>query len=127
MQLFSDKKQELDCKINEEEEIQNKLKGLKIDNLFDEFFDDMRWTNSLLIRRKRNRKFQFDQLDKETGKLASNLGGVDVEKEMQKSVLKPGLEKEHTLPKYNISDKELRATRKVFYLSSHIFLTYVKF
>ncbi|OWR49199.1 deoxynucleotidyltransferase terminal-interacting protein 2 [Danaus plexippus plexippus] len=112
LQLLSDKKQELDSKINEEEEIQNKLKGLKIDNLFDEFFDDMRWTNSLLIRRKRNRKFQFDQLDKETGKLASNLGGVDVEKEMQKSVLKPGLEKEHTLPKYNISDKELRATRK---------------
>ncbi|CAG9575511.1 unnamed protein product [Danaus chrysippus] len=112
LQLFYDKKQELDTKINEEEEIQNKLKGLKIDNLFDEFFDDMRWTNSLLIRRKKNRKFHFDQLDKETGKLASNLGGVDVEKEIQKSVLKPGLEKEHTLPKYNISDKELRATRK---------------
>ncbi|XP_068628878.1 deoxynucleotidyltransferase terminal-interacting protein 2 [Battus philenor] len=114
LNLFQKKRDELDKIVEAEEEVQNKLKGLKIDNVFDEFFTDMGWNNSILFKnqKKVKRLFHFDQLDIETGKLKSKLGSVDVEKEMQNSVLKPGIEKEHRLPQYDISDKRLRALRK---------------
>ncbi|XP_034840898.1 deoxynucleotidyltransferase terminal-interacting protein 2 [Maniola hyperantus] len=112
LDLFEKKKQELDTKEAAEEEVQNKLKGLKIDNLFDEFFDEMGWTGPVIKREKKRRLFHFDQLDLETGKLKSNLGSVDVDKEMLKSVLKPGIEQAHRLPKYNVSEKKLKALRK---------------
>ncbi|XP_045456268.1 deoxynucleotidyltransferase terminal-interacting protein 2 [Melitaea cinxia] len=112
LELFEKTKQDLDTQEAAEEEIQNKLKGLKIDSQFDEFFDEMGWTHIVMKKNKKRQLFRFDQLDKETGKLKSNLGGVDVEKEMKKSVLKPGIEKRHKLPKYNVSDKKLRAIRK---------------
>ncbi|CAH2100312.1 unnamed protein product [Euphydryas editha] len=113
LELFEKTKQELDSQEAAEEEIQNKLKGLKIDNQFDEFFDEMGWTHMIVLKKRKKQLFCFDQLDKETGKLKSNLGGVDVEKEMKKSVLKPGIEKRHSLPKYNVSEKKLRAKRKL--------------
>lgn len=89
---------------------------MKIDAVFDDFFDDMGWNNCIIKMEKKTRLFHFEQLDVETGKLKSNLGGVDVEKEMKKSVLKPGIEKEHRLPKYEVSEKKLRAMRKVRYI-----------
>ncbi|CAH0722253.1 unnamed protein product, partial [Brenthis ino] len=112
LELFEKKKQELDELELAEEEVQKKLKGLKIDDVFDEFFEEMGWNQSIIKKEKKKRLFHFEQLDIETGKLKSNLGGVDVEKEMKKSVLVPGLEKEHRLPKYDVSDRKLRAMRK---------------
>ncbi|XP_050663902.1 deoxynucleotidyltransferase terminal-interacting protein 2 [Leptidea sinapis] len=112
LELFDKKKRELDEQVSSEEAIQEKLKNLKIDKLYDDFFSDMQWTNSLLSVKKKPILFQFDQLDKETGKLKSNIGSVNIEKEMEKSVLKPGIEKEHALPKYNVSEKKLRKLRK---------------
>lgn len=96
-----------------EEAIESKLKNLQINQMYDDFFNDMLWSHSLLAVNKKKPLFTFDQLDKETGKLKSNIGSVDVEKEMKKSVLKPGIEKERNLPKYNVSDKKLRKLRKV--------------
>lgn len=84
----------------------------------------MGWNQSIIKKEKKKRLFHFEQLDIETGKLKSNLGGVDVEKEMKKSVLIPGLEKEHRLPKYDVSDRKLRAMRKV---SSNTFLSIIIF
>ncbi|XP_046970489.1 deoxynucleotidyltransferase terminal-interacting protein 2 [Vanessa cardui] len=113
LDLFERTKQDLDAQQNAEDEVQNKLKGLKIDNLFDEFYDEMGWTHIVALKQKKRKQlFRFDQLDKETGKLKSNLGGVDVEKEMKKSVFQPGIEKAHRLPKYNVSEKRLKAMRK---------------
>ncbi|XP_014369550.2 deoxynucleotidyltransferase terminal-interacting protein 2 [Papilio machaon] len=113
LSLFEKKREELDKLETEEEEVQNKLTGLKIDNIFEEFFNEMGWNRSIIMQKeKRNKKFHFEQLDIETGKLKSNLGSVDVDKEMQKSVLQPGIEKAHRLPRYDISDKKLRAQRK---------------
>lgn len=112
LELFNKKKQELDSQLAAEE-LKIKLKKLKINSMFDDFFEDMGWTKSIILKKEEKRRlFHFDQLDLETGKLKSNLGAVDVEKEMKKSVLKPGLEKEHSLPKYNVSDKKLKAMRK---------------
>ncbi|XP_038209160.1 deoxynucleotidyltransferase terminal-interacting protein 2-like [Zerene cesonia] len=113
LDLFDKKKAELDEQLAREEAVENKLKNLKIDGLFDDFFNDMMWTNSLLtVKKAKPVLFQFNQLDKETGKLKSKIGSVDVEKEMKKSVLQPGIEKEHSLPKYNVSEKKLRSLRK---------------
>ncbi|VVD06150.1 unnamed protein product [Leptidea sinapis] len=115
LELFDKKKRELDEQVSSEEAIQEKLKNLKIDKLYDDFFSDMQWTNSLLSVKKKPILFQFDQLDKETGKLKSNIGSVNIEKEMEKSVLKPGIEKEHALPKYNVSEKKSALDPKHFY------------
>lgn len=113
--MFDKKKEELDKQEIAEEEVQNKLKNLKIDNLFDEFFHEMRWTScSVMIKQeKKNRLFHFDQLDVETGKLKSKLGAVNVDKEMKTSVLQPGIEKEHCLPSYSVSKRKLKAQRRV--------------
>lgn len=121
--MFEKKKQELDAQEAAEEEVQKKLNGLKIDNLFDEFFDEMGWTAPIIKRERKKRLFHFDQLDLETGKLKSNLGSVDVEKEMQKSVLKPGVEQEHRLPKYIISARKLKAIKKVIIPTYHSLLS----
>lgn len=81
----------------------------------------MGWNRSIIMKKEKIiKKFHFDQLDIETGKLKSNLGSVDVDKEMQKSVLQPGIEKAHRLPRYDISDKRLRAQRKVSNLKTQI-------
>ncbi|XP_049886329.1 deoxynucleotidyltransferase terminal-interacting protein 2 [Pectinophora gossypiella] len=112
LNLFEKKKQELDAKETAEEEVQNKLKNLKIDSLFDDFFREMHWTHNVLVKKEKRRLFHFDQLDIETGKLKSKLGAVDVEKEMKKSVLQPGIEKELRLPKYDVSERKLKALRK---------------
>lgn len=74
----------------------------------------MGWSQSIILKKeKKKRLFHFDQLDLETGKLKSNLGGVDVEKEMKSSVLKPGIEKEHEMPSYDVSKNKLKALRRV--------------
>lgn len=113
LSLFDTKKQELDTKHAAEEEINLKLKSMKIDNLCDEFFQEMGWSQSIIIKKeKKKRLFHFDQLDLETGKLKSNLGGVDVEKEMKGSVLKPGFEKDHEMPSYDVSKNRLKALRR---------------
>ncbi|CAH1643693.1 unnamed protein product [Spodoptera littoralis] len=113
LSLFDTKKQELDTKHAAEEEINMKLKSMKIDNLCDEFFQEMGWSQSIIIKKeKKKRLFHFDQLDLETGKLKSNLGGVDVEKEMKSSVLKPGFEKDHEMPSYDVSKNKLKAIRR---------------
>ncbi|XP_035430407.2 deoxynucleotidyltransferase terminal-interacting protein 2 [Spodoptera frugiperda] len=113
LSLFDTKKQELDTKHAAEEEINLKLKSMKIDNLCDEFFQEMGWSQSIIIKKeKKKRLFHFDQLDLETGKLKSNLGGVDVEKEMKSSVLKPGFEKDHEMPSYDVSKNRLKALRR---------------
>ncbi|XP_059060338.1 deoxynucleotidyltransferase terminal-interacting protein 2 [Achroia grisella] len=112
LKLFEKQKEKLDTQSAAEDEVQNKLKGLKIDNLFDDFFQEMQWTHKVAIKRERRVKFRFEQVDTETGKLKSGLGKVDVEKEMLNSVLKPGLEKEHRLSKYNLSERALKALRK---------------
>ncbi|CAG5041616.1 unnamed protein product [Parnassius apollo] len=114
LDLFQKKREEIDTQIKQEEEVQNKLKNLKIDNTFDDFFSEMGWNNTIMIKKEKKSKklFHFDQLDIETGKLKSKLGSVDVDKEMQNSVLQPGIEKEHRLPRYDTSDKKLRALRK---------------
>ncbi|KAI5633472.1 fcf2 pre-rRNA processing domain-containing protein [Phthorimaea operculella] len=116
LKLFNRTKQELDAKQDAEIEIQNKLKSLKLDNQFNQFFEDMNW-NYHIIRKKDKKKkgkdlFHFDQLDVETGKLKSKLGAVDVDKEMKNSVLQPGIEQELRLPKYNVSQRKLKALRK---------------
>ncbi|KAM3966551.1 LOW QUALITY PROTEIN: uncharacterized protein ACR2FA_012090 [Aphomia sociella] len=111
LDLFEKKKQELVTQAAAEEEVQNKLKGLKIDNLFDDFFNEMQWSNTVAIK-KEKKTFHFEQLDFETGKLKSKLGKVDVEKEMLNSVLKPGLEKQHSLPRHDMSERALKAMRK---------------
>lgn len=82
--------------------------------MFDNFFTEMHWT-SPIIKKVRNKPklFHFEQLDMETGKLKSQLSVVDVDKEMEKSVLKAGLEQEHRLPRYDVSDRKLRLMRKV--------------
>ncbi|XP_026764543.2 deoxynucleotidyltransferase terminal-interacting protein 2 [Galleria mellonella] len=112
LELFEKQKQILDTQAAAEEEVQNKLKGLKIDNLFDDFFNEMHWTSTVAIKKEKKVKFHFEQLDIESGKLKSDLGKVDIEKEMQSSVLKPGIEKEHSLPKYDMSERALKALRK---------------
>lgn len=99
--------------------MQNKLKGLKIDRIFDEFFEEMQWNHSV-VKKKKQRLFHFEQLDIETGTLKSKIGSVDVEKEMQKSVLQPGIEKEHSLPGYHVSHRKLKAMKKVTVLSDGI-------
>lgn len=97
-----------------EEQLQKKLKNLKLDNVFDNFFDEMGWSQTMILKKEnKKRLFHFDQLDIETGKLKSNLGGVDVDKEMKNCVFGPGIEKEHALPKYNVSEKTLKAIRRV--------------
>lgn len=74
----------------------------------------MGWSQSIIIKKEQKRRlFHFEQLDLDTGKLKSNLGGVDVEKEMKNSVLKPGIEKEHEMPSYDVSKNRLKAIRKV--------------
>lgn len=120
--MFEKKKQELDAQEAAEEEVQKKLNGLKIDNLFEEFFDEMGWSAPIIKREKKKRLFHFDQLDLETGKLKSDLGSVNVEKEMQKSVLKPGIEQEHRLPKYMISARKLKAINRVIIQILNLFL-----
>ncbi|XP_022821883.1 deoxynucleotidyltransferase terminal-interacting protein 2 [Spodoptera litura] len=113
LSLFDTKKQELDTKHAAEEEINMKLKSMKIDNLCDEFFQEMGWSQSIIIKKEKKKMlFHFDQLDLETGKLKSNLGGVDVEKEMKSSVLKPGFEKDHEMPSYDVSKNKLKAIRR---------------
>lgn len=112
LELFEKQKQILDTQAATEEEVQNKLKGLKIDNLFDDFFNEMHWTSTVAIKKEKKVKFHFEQLDIESGKLKSDLGKVDIEKEMQSSVLKLGIEKEHSLPKYDMSERALKALRK---------------
>lgn len=113
LQLFDKKKEELDQNAKLEEEALNKLKTLKIDGLFDDFYQEMRWTGSFVMKKKKkDRLFHFDQLDTDTGKLKSGLGKVDVEKEMRGSVLTPGIEQDHSLPRYDIGAKELKALRK---------------
>ncbi|CAH0699284.1 unnamed protein product [Spodoptera exigua] len=113
LSLFDTKKQELDTKQATEDEINMKLKSMKIDSLCDEFFHEMGWSQSIIVKReKKKRLFHFDQLDLETGKLKSNLGGVDVEKEMKSSVLKPGFEQDHEMPSYDVSKNKLKALRR---------------
>lgn len=112
LQLFDKKKQELDAQKDAEEEIQKKLKSIKLDSQFEDFFSDMNWTQSLIKNKGNKLKFHFDQLDTETGQLKSKIGVVDVEKEMKTSVLKPGLEKQHSLPKYHVNKHQLKAMRK---------------
>ncbi|KAJ2946644.1 hypothetical protein O0L34_g12701 [Tuta absoluta] len=114
LKLFNRTKQELDAKHDAEEEIQNKLKSLKLDKQFNQFFEDMNWNYSIIRKKDKKKKdlFHFDQLDVETGKLKSKLGAVDVEKEMKNSVLQPGIEQELRLPKYNVSQRKLKALRK---------------
>lgn len=114
IKLFDKKKQELDSQAEAEETLQKKLNNLKIDILFDDFFEEMNWTRSLVKRNKEKpKRYHFEQLDVETGKLKSNLGAVDVEKEMKKSVLQPGIEKEHRLPSYYVSERKLKALRRL--------------
>lgn len=110
--LLDEKKKELDAKNNAEQEAQKKLKTLKVDNIFDDFFDEMGWADGSSKEKRKTPLFHFNQLDIETGKLKSNLGSVDVEKEMKSSVLQPGLEKEHSLPAYHVNQKKLKALRK---------------
>ncbi|CAB3259190.1 unnamed protein product [Arctia plantaginis] len=113
LELFDQKKQELDAQLESEEQLQLKLKNLKLDNVFDHFFEEMGWSQSIILKKEnKKRLFHFDQLDIETGKLKSNLGGVDVDKEMRNSIFKPGVEQEHALPKYNVSEKQLKAMRR---------------
>lgn len=71
-----------------------------------------------MVRKKEKRRqlFQFDQLDKDTGKLNSTLGVVNVEKEMEKCVLHPAIEKEHALPRYDVSERKLKELRKVHFV-----------
>lgn len=74
----------------------------------------MGWSQSIIIKKEQKKRlFHFDQLDLDTGKLKSNLGGVDVEKEMKNSILKPGIEKEHEMPSYDVSKNKLKAIRRV--------------
>lgn len=113
LKLFEKKKEELDAKCNAENELQKKLAELKIDKQFDEFFDEMGWTNNLVRNKVKKKLFHFDQLDRNSGKLKTSLGSVNVEKEMEGSVLKPGIEKDHRLPRYDMSEKKLKAIRKV--------------
>lgn len=103
----------MDAHVAAAEAIESKLKNRKIDAKYDEFFNDMLWSQSLLAINKKKPLFTFDQLDKETGKLKSNIGAVDVNKEMKKSVFTPGIEKELGLPNYDVSVKKLRKLRKV--------------
>ncbi|CAK1599444.1 unnamed protein product [Parnassius mnemosyne] len=114
LDLFQKKREEIDTQIKEDEEVQNKLKCLKIDNTFDDFFSEMGWNNTIMLKKEKMSKklFHFEQLDVDTGKLKSKLGAVDVDKEMQNSILQPGIEKLHRLPQYDASDKKLRALRK---------------
>ncbi|GBP27773.1 Deoxynucleotidyltransferase terminal-interacting protein 2 [Eumeta japonica] len=113
VELFEKKKQELDTEAINEAEVEKKLSRMKIDNLFDDFFNDMGWSDCIIIKKERKKKiFHFDQLDLDTGKLKSKLGAIDVAKELEKSVLQPGIEKEHNLPPYNLSEKKLKALRR---------------
>ncbi|CAD0195703.1 unnamed protein product [Chrysodeixis includens] len=113
LDLFNQKKEELDAQAAAEEEALNKLKSLKINNLFDNFFQEMGWKQTFVVKKEQKKRlFHFDQLDLETGKLKSNLGAVDVEKEMKNCVLKPGIEKEHKLPSYEVSKRKLKAIRR---------------
>lgn len=119
LDLFEKKKVELDTHATVDEELQNKLKNLKVDCLFDNFFDGMNWNAHILMKKKNEgRLFHFEQLDIETGKLKSNLGSVDVEKEMKKSVIQPGFEKQHALESYYVSTRRLKAQRKVSVLDA---------
>lgn len=119
--LFDKKKEELDKQAASDEELQIKLKTLKVDCTFEKFFNDMNWNAPILMKiQNKGRLFQFDQLDMETGQLKSKLGSVDVEKEMKKSVIQPGFEKQHTLPSYNVSARRLKAQRQVILCSQFV-------
>lgn len=91
------------------------MKTTTTDAEFKKFFADMEWTANLLMKtqNKSRKLFHFDQLDKDTGKLMSNLGAVDVAKEMEKSVIQPGFEQQHVLPSYHTSARKLKAEKKV--------------
>ncbi|KAI8429526.1 hypothetical protein MSG28_000159 [Choristoneura fumiferana] len=112
LQLFQHKKEEMDTQAAREQESLNNLNP-KTDVMFDNFFDEMHWTSPIIKKIKNKPKlFHFEQLDIETGKLKSKLGVVDVDKEMEKSVLKAGMEQELRLPRYDVSDRKLRLMRK---------------
>ncbi|XP_063373281.1 deoxynucleotidyltransferase terminal-interacting protein 2 [Cydia amplana] len=110
--LCQRKKEEMDAITSKEDEVLRKLCP-KTDSMFEAFFEEMNWTSAVVRKIKKKPKlFHFEQLDVETGKLKSQLSVVDIEKEMKKSVLQPGLEQKHRLPKYSVSDKMLRLRRK---------------
>lgn len=110
--LCQRKKEEMDALILKEDEVQRKLCP-KTDAMFEAFFEEMNWTSAVVKKFKKKPKlFHFEQLDIDTGKLKSQLSVVDIEKEMKKSVLQPGMEQLHRLPKYAVSDKKLRIMRK---------------
>ncbi|XP_063546166.1 deoxynucleotidyltransferase terminal-interacting protein 2 [Cydia strobilella] len=109
--LCQHKKEEMDAITSREDEVQRKLCP-KTDFMFEAFFEEMNWTSAVVKIKKKPKLFHFEQLDIETGKLKSQLSVVDIEKEMKKSVLHPGLEQQHRLPKYSVSDKMLRILRK---------------
>lgn len=114
--LFATKCKELDDIEKNMELIEKKLSTTKFDNLVDDFFEDMGWGKEVGMKKKmkhkRSKKFHFQHLDKETGKLDTDLGKVDVEKEMEKSVLQPGFEQLHSIPAYSVSQRKLKAERK---------------
>lgn len=113
LEFLHKKKEELDAQAVAEKELQRKLSQLKVDAQFDEFFAEMHWNNSLMMNKKRKPLFRFNQLDKDSGKLKSKLSTLDIDKELKKSVLQPGIEKEHNLPEYNVSDRRLKNLRKI--------------
>lgn len=104
---------------DERKEIGQCFKDCKVENAIADFYQEMGWGTKIgeqsfrdkLMRSKQ--RFNFDNVDMEKGTLQMEAMKVDVDKEMEKSVVGPGFEKQVTLPEYNVSDKRLRAVRKV--------------
>ncbi|XP_077283061.1 deoxynucleotidyltransferase terminal-interacting protein 2 [Arctopsyche grandis] len=112
-------KNDIESEENKERSIPGKLNDKKNDELIDKFFIHIGWgpkigqqTKAEKLKSLKN-KFYFNNIDFNTGKLKMQATEVNIEKEMEKSVLKPGFEKQITLPEYNVSDRRLKAMRKV--------------
>jgi len=104
--------------ISEEEKEKSNMKKIsshKSDDVIDSFFSEMGWGLNIGDKTSTTGKkctFQFNNIDLDTGRFKMKSASVDVDKEMKKTVLTVGMEQDHNLPEYNMSDNRKKAIRK---------------
>lgn len=117
-----------------------KNKERKDDDLIDSFFVRIGWGKSIgqqtaqeKLEQSKNR-FKMTNIDFDTGKLKMEAASANIEKILEKSMLKEDLEKLVSLPEYGVSDRRLKAMRKVrvyviyfiiYFFDLIIFISYI--
>lgn len=105
-----------------------KNKERKDDDMMENFFVRMGWGKNIgqqtakeKLEQTKNR-FKMTNIDFDTGKLKMEAASTNVEKILEKSILKSDLEKLVSLPEYGISDRRLKAIRKVGFIHNSFFM-----